>query len=224
MLYKGESEFAFEGGKFHDRANWQIWVVRANPDGSWHLIIRHANAVSTGDASARQETVSFTWCDLFPDGRLVESDTLDYRVQLRELRLRLPTNAEEAAKGWTARDAVMDETYQYRLLPGVDQDQCRVGANRESPLNEIYGFVFNDVINFDTKRGLPTKIEMENKQTYGFKGTGRGTLKLEEIKTHDAAWCKAFAADAERFFAAQAAFRKVSSKRDAAPEEFKAAL
>ena len=25
LLYKGESDFTFEGGKFHDRASWQIW-------------------------------------------------------------------------------------------------------------------------------------------------------------------------------------------------------
>jgi thiol-disulfide isomerase/thioredoxin len=224
LVYKREGEFNYEGGKFRDRATWHLWVVRTNKDGSWHLVIRHASVFSQGDAVNERETVTFAWCDLFPDGRLVENESFGFQMKPLTLLLRLPSDAEEAAKGWSAKDTRMDETYHYRLQAGTTPDQCVVEAKRESPMNEIYGFTFKDTLSFDTQRGFPDKIESENKQTYGFKGTGHATLKLEEVKTHDAAWTQAFAAEAERYFEAQTAYSKVTAKRDLAPADLKLAL
>src|SRR5262249_6389989 len=44
-------------------------------------------------------------------------------------------------------------------------------------------------------------------------GKGEGSIKLDEIKTHDADWARRIDADAERYFAARQAYQKATDVR-----------
>jgi thiol-disulfide isomerase/thioredoxin len=90
-------------------------------------------------------------------------------------------------------------------------------------MNVIYGFTFKTVITFDTTRGLPSEFEGEATQTNGFKGKSTGTGKLDGVKTVQDDWLKQFTAEAQRFFAAQAAYGK-ETERSGSVEDVKAAL
>jgi thiol-disulfide isomerase/thioredoxin len=91
-------------------------------------------------------------------------------------------------------------------------------------MNAIYGVEHKDAVTFNRERGFPEKIVSENRQTYGFNGTGTGTTEFVEEQTRPAAWCRAFADEAERYFASHEAYEKTTRRRDLSPGELKTAL
>src|SRR5262245_8353857 len=71
LVYRGDNEMNYDGGQVRERITWNVWVIGENEeDGSWRLIIRHANNYNQGGTV--YETVTFACCDLYPDGRMVE--------------------------------------------------------------------------------------------------------------------------------------------------------
>lgn len=235
LSYRGGSEFKFEGGKHVTRDTWRVWVVSENPEGGWRLVLRHGSAffqVRGDDRAGRknsperdaQESVTLAWCDFHPDGRLVENDSFGFRMQPSRLLPKLPIDQAEVDQGWTSRDGRMDESATYRMLPAPADGRSAFEVVREAPMNAIYGFEHKAVVTFDLARGLPEKIVSEDRQTYGFNGTGTGTIELVEASTRPAAWCRDFADEVQRFFSARSAYDKITSRRDLPPEELKAAL
>ncbi len=232
LIYQGGSLFKYESGAFDDRSSWHFWVTRTNADGSYRLVIRHGSAFAQIRANleakanqAEPENVTFAYCDLFPDGKIVENDSLGFRMRPAQVLPLLPADPEQARKGWVGKDKRMDETTRYRLLAEPSKgDVCQIEAIRESAMNPIYGSSHKDIITFDAKRGLPEKIESASEQNYGFKGKGQGTVKLVEVKSCDAVWCKQLDADAERYFAAKDAYQKATADHEKKAPDLKAAL
>lgn len=230
LLYRGEDKFEYTGGSFRSRTSWQIWVVRKNPDQSWRLLLRHGSADvqerqgKAGDLSAQPEDVTFAWCDLFSDGRLVENDSFGFRMSPLQLLVRLPADAKQAEGEWSVPDGRLDETYRYKTLPAAEVGSSAFEVVRDSAMNAIYGLEFKNVVTFDEARGVPQKVASTTRQTYGFEGKGEGTVALVEIKTNPAEWCRQFADEAERHFAARSAFEKQANRKDLPAEELKSAL
>jgi thiol-disulfide isomerase/thioredoxin len=248
LIYKGSSLFQYEGGAFDDRTSWQLWVTRSNDDGSWRLFMRQGSVFVQKRAAKEEksllgalakafqgavadevplqpEEITFAYCDLFPDGRIVANDTFGLSMHPDRVLPLLPRDVEQARQGWVDKDQRLDESTHYRMLPQPPQENlCQIEAVRESPMDAIYGMTHREVITLDRQRGLPEKIESETKQTYGFKGHGRGTFKLVEVKMHDAAWCKQVEADMTRYFAAKDAYQKVTEDTAKGVEELKTAL
>lgn len=238
LIYRGGSDFKYEGGKFVYGESWKVWVVRQNPDKSWRLVIRHGSSFSQerGDTEKKKtvaaqpekaeapEDATFAWCDFYPDGRIVENDSFGFRMQPAKLLPRLPADKSEAKQGWTSRDTRMDETTSLRMLPGAAAGRCSIETVRNSPMNAIYGSEYRDVVTFDLKRGLPEQIASENSQTYGFNGKGTGSLELIEVKSNPADWTGRFADETERYFASQAAYEKATGRNDLARDDLKRAL
>jgi peroxiredoxin len=77
---------------------------------------------------------------------------------------------------------------------------------------------------FDIERGLPEEVEVGYRQTSATRGAERGTMRLAEVKTHDEAWCQAFAADADRYFAARADYQRVLGSQNESPAQRKKSL
>jgi RNA polymerase sigma-70 factor (ECF subfamily) len=221
LVYTGEERTnGGQGARSRTHGEWRVWVVRANQDGSWRLVER-----STTTINAVQEMVSFSSCDLFPDGRVVEHDSTDLQMGSRSQLALMPADAAEAARGWTTKEDPAGETYRYRLLPPPSAGRCALEAVRESALDTACGIRIKMVYTWDTERGLPEMMESE--VTYADGRRQRGTMKLGEVKVHDPAWYREFAADAERFFAAAAAYNHVLVRlagQGGAPPEVKASL
>ena len=244
LTYRGNDEFKYERGRFVTRENWKVWVVRENPDQSWRLLIRYGSVFSqirdqkkTGDASrepARRadvnppdeqpEEVAFAYCDLHSDGRLTPNDSFGYQMRPAKIFPRLPLNAAEADQGWKSHDTRMDETALSRLAPASAIGRIAIEVTRESAMNAIYGEEYHDAVTIDRERGIPEKIVSENRQTYGFKGQGAGTLELIAVQNRPANWTRQLTEDAERYFTVQAAYDKAARRRDLSPEELKTAL
>jgi RNA polymerase sigma factor (sigma-70 family) len=218
LVYTGEEQsIGDQGSKSRTRGEWRVWVVKENKEDGWRLVQRSITRINAG-----QEIVSFTRCDLFPDGRIVENDSSGLQMEARSLLPRIPTDAAEAARGWSTTEERGGQTYRYRLLPPAKAGQCALEAVRESPLDTACGFTIKVVFTWDTERGL---IEtMQSEVTYADKRSQRGTMKLGEVKTHDAAWCREFAADAERYFAAEASYQHMLARQGGAPAEAKTAV
>jgi thiol-disulfide isomerase/thioredoxin len=137
----------------------------------------------------------------------------------------LPRDAAELARGWTVRDEMLDETTRYRRPVGEGDGKAFVfEADRDSPMNAIYGLQFKSVFTFDRGRGLVEKVDASNAQEYGFKGTGKGTFVLQEVKTHPPEWVKRFAAEAEIYFAANKAYDDITQGKGKSLAQRKAGL
>jgi RNA polymerase sigma-70 factor (ECF subfamily) len=221
LVYTGETRSSGEkGSASRSRSEMREWVVRANQDGSWRLVSR-----ATTITPARQELVSLDCYDLFPDGRMVERDSPDLSMHAFAQLMRLPADAAEAVRGWATTEEGEGRTYRYRLLPPAGAGRCALEAVCESPLDAACGVTIKMVETWDPERGLPETMQAE--ATYADKRSDRSTVKLTDVKTHDAAWCRQVAADADRYFAADAAYRRTLvrlARQGGAPAEVKTAL
>ena len=230
LSYSGSDEFKYQNGKFITETTWRVWVVRQNDDGSWRLIVRHATKDRQerdgGGGGSENETVTFAWTDLSPDGSLVENDSFGYRLNPYTLFVRLPSDASAADSSWSQPHRRMDEVNRYTLLAERStNDKTVIRLVRESPMNEIYGFEFDDTMTFDNRRGLPLKIESRTTQTYGFEGKGAGVLNLDGVKQQSEEWCRGFGDDADRYFAASLkAFSQRWGDSDATPGELESRM
>src|SRR5262249_47390017 len=157
------------------------------------------------------EDVDFFYCDIRPNGR-IGIDPFGLWLSPSELLPPLPENEDQARRGWTVKEAYLDQTLRCRLLPeSAGVDRRGVGGVRDTPGTIIYGGSVKDIVTFDTQRGLAEKIVSQSRSS---KGNGEEeVVKLDEIKTHDADWVRRFSADAERYFPAQQAYQKVKEKR-----------
>lgn len=170
------------------------------------------------------EEVTFAWCDLYPDGRIVDNDSFGFRMQPAKVLPKLPADSNESAKGWTSQDLRMDDKSVYRLLPAPAEHRSAIEAVHESPMNSIYGVESRAVVTFDNERGLPERITTENRQTFGFKGQGAGAVELVGVEMHPLRWTQQLADDAERYFAARSAYDQVTRRKDLSPDELEMAL
>jgi len=238
ISYSGHDEFRYEGGKFFTDSTWRFWVVKENDDGSWRIVMRYGNKFrQSRDAGggSDHETVLFAWCDLTPGGQIKDNETLGYHVNPAPLLVRLPEGEKELREGWNREEAKISRKFRYRLLPDKSsRERVAIESIQVSPENVIYGFEFNDIVTFDVGRGLPEKLESVTKQTYGFKGEGKGTVQLDQVRMQTAEWCRGLWADAERYFsiaekepaglspeALEAKMQRTAANRRAAKEQIK---
>src|SRR5262249_26253463 len=140
------------------------WVVRENKKGGWRLVIRHgkshSRAARDGKAQAVPETFTLFYCDIRPNGRMEEkNDSFGFRQMPSTLLPPLPENEDQARRGWTVKEARLDETLRCRLLSvPAGTDSRSVEVVRAAPMSIINGYSVKDIVTFDTQRGLPEKI------------------------------------------------------------------
>jgi thiol-disulfide isomerase/thioredoxin len=231
LVYRGTGEFQYEGGKFVTGDTWRFWVVARNPDRSWRLLILHARKFSQVRDSEQVDAdegdpprIEFAWCDISPDGQIADNSSLGLQLQPSRVLPRLPPTLADAGRGWKFQDVRMDETADYRLEPDDAPDGFRIAVTTDSPMNVIYGSERRSIVTFDRQRGLPEKIVMENRQTYGFKGQGVETLQLAEVQQHPEAWCKQRFEESAACFDRLADYDQLCQSRKLEPDELKAAL
>lgn len=184
-------------------ADYQLWVVRANDNGSWRIVVRSSETYTYGGKkSPLPASSTLAHFDLFADGRLVRSESLGYRLDPASLFPRLPANAGEAKQGW--QDYEPGEGTQSRLK--FDAAKSSSGTwvfdlDRETPSDPVYLSTYRAQFSFDLERGLIAHARSESTQGYGG-GRGTGTLDLVTSGVSDAAWLLKFAAETDRCFAA----------------------
>jgi hypothetical protein len=221
LTYRQSSEFNYgkgdNAGTLGHQADWQVWVIRHNDDGSWRTVLRSSDKSSQtygkGQKSERPADNTLAYCDVFPDGRFIPNESLGYRLNPQTLFPRLPRDAQAAAKGW--QDFHERDGARSRFTPDAKHSSENVWVFdevRESPLDAIYLSSSRSRFFFDTKRGLVRRAEGENTQGYGFNGKGTGTTELGGVKGHDGEWVKQFAAEADRYFTASKAYQDLTRR------------
>ncbi|HEX4588489.1 MAG TPA: TlpA disulfide reductase family protein [Gemmataceae bacterium] len=211
----GEGENA---GAHGTKADWTVWVLRANADGSYRLVLREKSVFSQTHGKDKHEQPAQTqvvYADVFPDGRVTMNKSIQYRNHPEAIFPPLPANAVEAKAGWKS---IRDDTT--ATYTPVENNVLVFDRVSESPFNKIYLSTSKARQTFDISKGFVTRIESEDTQGYGFNGKGTGKLELVDIKTADPEKMKEFAAAADKYFAATAAYdEKTEAGSKAKPDE-----
>jgi peroxiredoxin len=225
LTFRATSGFLYgEGdnaGSHGSKADWTVWVLRANPDGSYRLVLRETSVFIMGrgkDKNEQPPETSIVYADVFPDGRVLMNKTIQYRHHPDALFPRLPATAAEAANGWAVANG--DETTTFKpTAPGA----LTFESVKESLFNKIYLSTHSSTATYDPTKGFVSKVEANYSQGYGFSGKGTGLMDLVDVKTIDSEQLKQFTAAADKYFAAVATSEgKTEAARKAKPDEAKA--
>ncbi len=218
LTYQGTSDFKFESGSFGSKMDWQVWVVRANDDGSWRLVLRSRHQRTRTDNGREQSEgnadITLAYCDLFPDGRIISNDSLGFRLDPSSIFPRFPKDADEAKDGWQEANPRQESRTDFQRSAGSanDPNQWVFEGVHTSPMDRIYLSSSRAKYVFDAKKGVIARVESENTQGYGFKGKGTGTEELTAVESQDADRVKTFATESERYFEANKAYLDLLQK------------
>ncbi|MDR3638770.1 MAG: TlpA disulfide reductase family protein [Isosphaeraceae bacterium] len=230
LKYHGTSDFKYENGSFGYKTDWQVWVVGANDDGSWRLVLRSSNLMTRKDNGRElgggSADVTLAYCDLFPDGRIVPNDSFGFRLDPSSIFPRLPKDAAEVKDGWRDVNLRQGNRTEFRRSARAANgpDEWVFEGVRNSPTDKIYLSSHQATYVFDAKRGLVARVESENSQGYGFKGKGTGTEELTAVEAQDAGRAQTFAAESARYFEANKAYQALLEKAGKDAKEVDALL
>jgi len=200
--------------------SYRIWVVRENPDHSFHLIVM--SSVKNGGAApapaagapknARPQenmpVVTVSQVDLTGDG-----DTPDAYAATNQATPEVfpPLPHDQAAmNSW---DTVDDETGQRTLFKALrqrDRNEFSFEAIHAAATDPIYQAASTATYHFDWTRGLITGIETQFSQGFGTNIRGRGTLQLQRAIAADPDFIKQLSTEGDIYFAAVIAAGKAT--------------
>jgi thiol-disulfide isomerase/thioredoxin len=217
----GEGKNAGERGS---RFDWMVWVLRANKDGSFHLVLREKQVSSQtfqGKKYDQPAQTSIVYADIIPDGRVLMNKTIQYRGHPGALFPQLPRDAGQAKARWESVQG--DEKTSFKQLDS--KEGFVFESIRHSPMDKIYLSSNKSKYTFDATNGFVTRVESTSSQGYGFVGKGTGTTELVSVKTMDSAALQPLADAADKYFAASGAYEdKTEAASKAPPKEAKALL
>jgi peroxiredoxin len=235
LSYKQTSEFKYENsrgpGVYTITTDWDVWVVRANKDSSWRIVLHSTRkafrkVTGTKPYTYSNATSTLGYCDLFPDGRIVNNDSLGYTIHPETLFPRLPADTAALTKGWKGHNPRSDDELAYRP---ADKAKPRAGEwafelRRENPTDGIYLITFRATFFFDRTSGQIVRAETSDTQDYVYKGQGTGATKRLAVRKHDAVWLASFAAQTDRYFAASKRYTELTRQAAKTPDECKPLL
>ncbi len=217
----GEGQNAGEHGY---QSDWTVWVLRANKDGSFRLVLREKSIfsqTSQGKKNDQPAQTRIVYADIFPDGRVLMNKTIQYRSHPGTVFPQLPRDAAQARAGWESAQDDDKTTFKPLEAPGGFVFE----AVRQSPMDKIYLSSSKEKYTFDAAKGFVVRGESESTQGYGFNGKGTGTTELVSVKTLEPVALKAFADASDKYFAAVGVYEdRTEAAEKTAPEEAKALL
>ncbi len=208
LKYHSDSDFKYDNGSLAFKADWTVWVVRANDDGSWRLIgrssSRTAQAFSGQKGNEGPPEVTMAHFDLFPDGRIVPNKSFGYRFDPSPLFPRLPSDAAQAKGGWQGINVRDDKRTDFKPsnAGGSTGDEWIFEGVDHGAWDKIYLMTARSRYVFDGKKGIIKRVESENTQDYGFHGKGSGTVTLSALEEQSANQVKKLDQEATRYFEA----------------------
>jgi peroxiredoxin len=217
----GEGQNAGEHGY---QSDWTVWVLRANADGSFRLVLREKSIfsqTSQGKKNDQPAQTRIVYADIFPDGRVLMNKTIQYRSHPGTVFPQLPRDAAQARAGWeSAQD---DDKTTFKPLEAAGGFVFE--AVMQSPMDKIYLSSSKAKYTFDAAKGFVVRGESESTQGYGFNGKGTGTTELVSVKTLEPAALKAFADASDKYFAAVGVYEdRTEAAEKTSPEEAKGLL
>jgi thiol-disulfide isomerase/thioredoxin len=219
LVYEGRMEGGGDGLDFDSEISWNIWIVKANRDGSFRVAMR-----TEGLAPPR-----IGLGDLRTDGTYRPLFVDPSTPRLAALFPPLPA-------AWSDDKAtVVQGDTRYTFRRRVREGQVLLLFTRTSPEDRVYELTSTDTLHFDPQRGLPTRLDRRFSQAYGLKSSGRTTIRLAETRRHAREWVerlgdevegclRAVRAYDEKFRACQGRPQLVDAQARAAQAVLEAAL
>jgi peroxiredoxin len=228
LTFRSSSVFKFgtgeTAGEHGHQSDWTVWVLRANADGSFRLVLREKNVfsqTSQGKKMDQPAQTSIVYADVFPDGRVLMNKTLRYRGHPETLFPTLPRDATQVKAGW---ESVHDEE-KTTFKPVETANGFVFEAVKQSPMYTIYLGSSKSKSTFDSAKGFIVHSDDESTQGYGFNGKGTGTTDLVAVKKLDPTALQAFTEAVDRYFAAAEAYEdRTDAAGKAAPAEARTLL
>jgi thiol-disulfide isomerase/thioredoxin len=192
LVYEGRTEGGGGGLDFDREVHWNIWIVRANRDGSFRIAMR-----TRGLAPAR-----LGLGDLRPDGTYRPLYVGAYTPLPAALFPPLP-----AAWGDNKASVIKGDTH-YGFRRRVEEGRLSFTFTKTSGVDRVYEASSTHTLQFDADRGLPTQLESRFSQAYGVQSSGRTTIRLVETKRHAREWIEKFGGEVETFLRAFRAYEE----------------
>ena len=208
-----------ESDRRHEtKARWNVYPIRRNDDGSWHLVVRtwvkllrydreEAEDGKLGEWKeepyVRLENTFLGYCDLMPDGSYAANPTLgqSYLFELLPELLFIPLPIPDRGGGSTPRVApTSGTTYTLQVQPRTDSS-VRLTGSLVRTLSENYESTHKLDIYFDTAAGRVKQIAETNKTEWkAYPSHSRTTYRLVEVVQRSPEWMAKFEAAASTYF------------------------
>lgn len=227
LTYEGKSESAAteDQTKYVRAWTWHVWVTRRNDDGSNRLLIQQTSSfkqvVDSIAIGGEVREVNLAWCDLQPDSTIAPNPTIAVRVNPISLFPPLAKNEAAARTGWSGAGQEIGSTISITVVPTMQPTAIGFKGVIDSPTNRIYGITQEATYTFDTERGVITRAESAQSQSYGVKTNEAGLIEMRSMAQTDPDTLAKLNRDADLYFQArqtyeQAADAAKTADRDAA--------
>jgi peroxiredoxin len=201
MLYSDNSTTEYPRGNWTTIRQVEIWVIRQNPDGSYHLILNQAETSvlepKGGERSQNGPDISWGWCDIRPDGSVVPGSQMG-QVDPGLIFIPLPNDTVQAKQGWE-RSGELDEHDLFRLdSKSLTDSVWAIEENVKTPLDDIYLISNRELIRLNVRQGLSVSREGHATQSYGNR-TSTSSLRLDSVARFDSGVVMKFLPDLSTF-------------------------
>jgi len=183
------------------RTDVTIWVLRANRDGSYRLVVRQRDAVIWIRSGVKQENAPSTeilYADVFPDGRELPHGSSEFRVIPAILFPPLPRDAAQGKAGWEAQG--QDMGFVCKRADGASG--LVFDAAVQTPFDALLLDSHQARYTFDAGRGLIASSVDTWARDSSIKGAGNGKTQLLAAKAMKPDALKEMLGDADPYFTA----------------------
>lgn len=221
MLYSSSTTTEYPRGSWTTIRQFQVWVIRQNPDSSYHLILNQAETSvlepKGGERSENGPDISWGWCDIRPDGSVVSGSRLG-QVDPGLIFIPLPKDTAQAKQGWE-RSGELDEHDLFRLdSKSLADSLWAIEENVSTPLDDIYLISNRELIRLNVIQGLLVSKEGHATQNYGNR-TSTSSFTLDSITELDSVLTARFLPDLSTFLHTDSAATALADKADEQPEK-----
>ncbi len=208
--------------RYETRTRWNIYPVRQNANGSWHLVIKTSVRMLRYDREAtengqlgkwnREPFVRFEnsflgYCDLMPDGSYEQNSTLggNYNFELiPEIILRPLPRARLQDEDPITKVAPASGTSYTWTQSVLDGNMATLTGTLERPKSANMESTHRQMVEFDTNAGRVQKIVVTDTSTHPkYPSHHRTTYALIDVVEHSPSWIADFSVAADRYFAAR---------------------
>jgi thiol-disulfide isomerase/thioredoxin len=220
LKYESVGDSKYQSGRFHNEAQWDVFVAGKNDDGSVRLILQQKSKFSQimdgQPRGSENESNELAYVDLFPDGHFARNDSLGFRVEPAMVFPMLPQDAQGAKKGWKQESAFATLVYSQ---PKNEGEVFGFHLEQQSEEATIYLVTNSSEIQFDTKRGLVSQIDGRNSQGYGFQSKGESKTTLKSLEQEDAQSLEQLRRESQVYFDAKHEYMEKVRQTDSSPNE-----
>jgi thiol-disulfide isomerase/thioredoxin len=202
----------------------KIWVVRENPDHSFHMIVlsNTSNGAPGKDGKPQPPVTTIAPLDLTPSGDVPDGPSTAGQ-STPEVFPPLPHNAAAMA-GWENADDQAGTRTLFKALRQRDRNEFYFEGAQTSVSDPIYLTASSATFHFDWNKGLITHIETQFSQGFGANVRGTGSVELQQIVPVDDNFIKQLAGESDILFAASAAAGKATETAALDPAQTEAKL